>query len=132
MIYNFFDKKTSGGAATLARSITLARQNRSAVTNENMSKKELAEELHKLIIRKFEKIKVHSPFIDNIWGGNLAHLQLISKSNKGIPFLLCAIDIFSKYVWVIPLKDKKRYYNYQWFSKNFKRIYSQTKQNMDR
>ena len=97
-----------------------------------MSKKELAEELHKLIIRKFEKIKVHSPFIDNIWGGNLAHLQLISKSNKGIPFLLCAIDIFSKYVWVIPLKDKKRYYNYQWFSKNFKRIYSQTKQNMDR
>ena len=66
MIYNFFDKKTSGGAATLARSITLARQNRSAVTNENMSKKELAEELHKLIIRKFEKIKVHSPFIDNI------------------------------------------------------------------
>ena len=112
--------------------MTLARRNRSAVTNENMSKKELAEELHKLIIRKFEKIKVHSPFIDNIWGGNLAHLQLISKSNKEIPFLLCAIDIFSKYVWVIPLKDKKRYYNYQWFSKNFKRIYSQTKQNMDR
>ena len=132
MIYNFFDKKASGGDATLARSITLARRNRSAVTNENMSKKELAEELHKLIIRKFEKIKVHSPFIDNIWGGNLAHLQLISKSNKGIPFLLCAIDIFSKYVWVIPLKDKKRYYNYQLFSKNFKRIYSQTKQNMDR
>ena len=35
-------------------------------------------------------------------------MQLISKFNKGIRFLLCIIDIFSKYAWVIPLKDKKR------------------------
>ena len=34
-------------------------------------------------------------------------MQLISKYNKGITYLLCAIDIFSKYVWVVPLKDKK-------------------------
>ena len=34
-------------------------------------------------------------------------MQLISKINKGIRFLLCAIDIFSKHAWVIPLKDKK-------------------------
>ena len=34
-------------------------------------------------------------------------MQLISKFNKGIRFLLCIIDIFSKYTWVIPLKDKK-------------------------
>ena len=42
---------------------------------------------------------------------HLAHMQLISKFNKGFRFLLCIIDIFSKYVWAIPLKDKKRYYN---------------------
>ena len=34
-------------------------------------------------------------------------MQLISKFNKGFRFLLCAIDIFSEYAWVVPLKDKK-------------------------
>ena len=34
-------------------------------------------------------------------------MQLISKFNKGFRFLLCVIDIFSKYAWVVPLKDKK-------------------------
>ena len=34
-------------------------------------------------------------------------MQLTSKFNKGFRFLLCVIDIFSKYAWVIPLKDKK-------------------------
>ena len=34
-------------------------------------------------------------------------MQLISKFNKGFKFLLCVIDIFSKYAWVVPLKDKK-------------------------
>ena len=33
--------------------------------------------------------------------------SLISKFNKGLRFLLCVIDIFSKYAWVVPLKDKK-------------------------
>ena len=73
-----------------------------------MTNQELAEELHKPIIRKFKKQKVHSPFIDNIWGSDLAVMQLISKFNKGIHFLLCVIDIFSKHALVIPLKDKKR------------------------
>ena len=62
-----------------------------------MSKKELAEKLHKPIIKKFEKQKVQSPFIENIWGADLADMQLISKFDKGISFLLCVVDIFSKY-----------------------------------
>ena len=69
----------------------------SGVENENISKKELAEELPKPIIRKFKKSKVHSPFIDNVWGVDLAGMQLISKFNKGTRFSLCVIDIFSKY-----------------------------------
>ena len=68
---------------------------------------QLADELHKPIIRKFKKRKVHSLFRDNIWGIDLADMQLLSKFNKGFRFLLCVIDIFSKYAWVIPLKDKK-------------------------
>ena len=61
---------------------------------------------YKLIIRKFSKT-AYSRSKDNIWGADLADMQLISKFNKGFTFFLCVIDIFSKYVWVLPLKDKK-------------------------
>ena len=50
---------------------------------------------------------MYSSFKDNIWGVDVADMQLISKYNKGIRYLLCAIDLFSKYVFVVPLKDKK-------------------------
>ena len=59
--------------------------------------KELAKDLHKPIITKFRKRKVCSGFRDNMWGADLADMQLISKFNKRFRFLLCAIDIFSKY-----------------------------------
>ena len=68
---------------------------------------QLANELHKPIIKKFLKRKVYSFFRDNIWGVDLADMQSLSKYNKAIKYLLCAIDLFSKYEWVIPLKDKK-------------------------
>ena len=70
----------------------------SAIKNENMTDQQLAEELHKPILRKFEKRKLHLSFIDNIWGADLPDMQLISKYNKGIRFLLCVIVIYSKYV----------------------------------
>ena len=50
---------------------------------------------------------MYSAFKDNIWVADLADMQLISKFNKGFKFLLCVIDIYSKYGWVVPLKDKK-------------------------
>ena len=68
--------------------------------------KNLAEDLHKPITRTFKERKVYSPFIDNIWDADLSDMQLIIRSNKVIYFLLCVIDIFSKYAWLIPLKDK--------------------------
>ena len=95
MVYKFFAKKSKGSGAKHVN-IKLTPQNQ-----------ELAEELHKPIIRKFEKRKVHAAFKDNIWGADLADMQLLNKYNKGIRFLLCVIDIFSKYAWVVPLKDKK-------------------------
>ena len=63
------------------------------IKNENISNKELAE---KPIIIKFEKRKVHPAFIDNFWGADLADMQLISKFNKRICFLLFVIEMFSK------------------------------------
>ena len=90
MVYNFFDKKSKG----------------SGIINE--PNYELANELHKPIIRKFKKRKVYSSYRDNIWRVDFADMQSLSKHNKGIKYLLFAIDWFSKYAWVIPIKDKKR------------------------
>ena len=75
--------------------------------NEVISNKELGEELPKPIIRKFKKKKVHSPFMGSMQGTDLVGMQLTSKFNKGFRFLLCVIDIYSKYTWVILLEDKK-------------------------
>ena len=69
-------------------------QNKSAIKSENISNKELTEELHKPIIGKFNKRKVHSPFIDNIWGADGADMKLISKLNKEFRFSLCVIYIY--------------------------------------
>ena len=55
----------------------------------------------------FKKRTVYSGFRDSIWGADLAEIQLISKFNKGFRFLLCVIDIFSKYTWIVSLKDKR-------------------------
>ena len=63
--------------------------------------------MHKPVIKKFNKRKVYSQFRDNIWGVDLADTQSLSKKYKGIKYLLCAIDLFSKYAFVDPLKDKK-------------------------
>ena len=95
MVYEFFDKKSAGSGANHVNT---------KITPQNQ---QLAEELHKPIIRKCEKRKVHAAFKDNIWVTDLADMQLLSRYNKGIRFLLCAIDTFSKYAWVVPLKDKK-------------------------
>ena len=93
MVYKVFDKKSASGSGV--------------ANNEIKQNLQLAEELHKPIIRNFKKRTVYSEFKDNVWGADLADMQLISKLNKGFIFLLCVIDIFSKYAWVVPLKDKK-------------------------
>ena len=89
IVYKFFDKKSSG----------------SNIANE--PNYQLANELDKPIIRKCKKRKVYSSFRDNVWGVDLADMQSLSKYIIGIKYLLCAIDLFSKYVWVVPLKDKR-------------------------
>ena len=89
MVYKFFDKKTADGGV-----------------NMDVNNEKLAEELHKLIIRKLKKGTVYSGFKDNIWGANLADMQLTRKFNEGFRFLLCVIDIFNKYARLVPLEDK--------------------------
>ena len=89
MVYKFFDKKSIGsGIARYSSSI-------------------LADELHKPVIKKFNKRKIYLKFKENIWGVDLADKQSLGRKNKGIKYLLCAIDLYGKYAFVIPLKDKK-------------------------
>ena len=91
MVYKFYDKKSIASGVKIASEFY----------------EQLDKELRKPIIRNLKKRKVYSGFRDNIWGTDLADMQLISKFNKGFRFLLCIIDIFSKYAWFVPLKDKK-------------------------
>ena len=86
MVYKFSNERTKG----------------SGVNNLQLS-----EELHKPIIRNFRRRKVYSSFRDNIWGVDLADMTLISKFNFGIKYLLCVIDLFSRYARVIGLKNNK-------------------------
>ena len=95
MVYKFFDKKSMGSGFKKLKNTT------------KLNSSILADELHKPIIKKFDKRKVYLQFKDNIWGVDLADMQSLSRKNKGIKYLLCAIDLYSKYAFVIPLKDKK-------------------------
>ena len=94
MVYKFFDKKSKGSGVA---------------NNEIKQNLQLAKQLHKPINRNFWKRTVYLGFKDNIWGADLVDMQLRSKFNKGFRFLLCVIDVFSKYACVVLLKDKKRY-----------------------
>ena len=94
MVYKFFEK----GAG---------------IKNEIKKKsQQLANELHQPNIKKFKKRKVYSSFKGNTWGVDLANMQLISEYNKGIRYLLCAIDLFSKYDFVGSFERQKRCYYY--------------------
>ena len=77
MVYRFFGKKSKG----------------TGIKNEINENQQLVNELHNPIIRKFKKRKMYSSFKDNIWGADLADMQLISKYNKRVRYLLCAIDL---------------------------------------
>ena len=91
MVYKFFDKKWKGSGVNIWLEF-----------NEQSAK-----ELHKQIIRKVKKRNVYSGFKDNILRADLADMQLINKFSKGFRFLLCVIDVFSKYAWIVSIKDKK-------------------------
>ena len=98
MVYKFFDSKVASPDKKSMEGSVKKLKNSSSI---------LADELHKPVIKKFDNRKVYSQFKDNIWGVDLADTKLLSKQNKGIKYLLCAIDLYSKYASIVPLKDKK-------------------------
>ena len=98
IVYKFYDKKSMGSGTAKPSSLKRITRDSSLI---------LADELHKPVIKKIIKGKVYSQFKDNIWGVDLADMQSLSKKNKGIKYLLCAIDLFSNCAFVVTLRDKK-------------------------
>ena len=96
MVYNFFNKKSTAEPSSLERT-----------GSGFKSSSILADELRKPIIKKFDQRNVYSQFKDNIWGVDLADMQSLSRKNKGVKYILCVIDLYSKYAFVIPLKEEK-------------------------
>ena len=88
LVYKFFDNKAGLGVSV----------------NE-----QLAEELHKPVIKKFKRKKVYVRSKDNIWATDLVEMGSLSSKNKNVKYLLYVTDAFTKYTWVKPLRDKKRY-----------------------
>ena len=80
----------------------------------------LADELHKPIKRNFTRRRVIANHIDEIWCSDLVEMQQFSKWNKGYRYLLMVLDVFSKYGWIVPLKDKKGETVAEAFKKIFK------------
>ena len=91
MVYNFFDKTTL----------------RRAFKSEVMPNQQLAEELHKPIIKKYEKRKVYSSFMNNILGVDLADMQLIKKFNKGFRFYCLLLTVVVNMRVLFPWKMKR-------------------------
>ena len=85
MVYKFFDKKSRGSGVDAEPSY------------------QPVSDFHRQIIKEYKKRKVYSSFRYSIWGVDLADMQSLSKYNKRIKYVLCAIDLFSKYAWVVPL-----------------------------
>ena len=74
------------------------------VENHN---KILSEELHKSKRKNYPRRKIIVNHINEIFAADLVEMQKFAKLNKGYRYLITCIDIFSKFAWVIPLKDKK-------------------------
>ena len=86
MVYKVFDKK---------------------IGSEESVKVQLAEDIHKPVIKNFKRRKVYARFKDNIWAADLGKIGSLSSKNEDIRYLLCVIDVFTKYAWVKPVKDNK-------------------------
>ena len=93
MVYRFFDKKSMGSGTTKSTAKPSSLERSSSKRIMKNSSLILADELHKPVIKKFNKRKVYSQFKDNIWGVDLADMKSLSKQNKDIKCLLCAIDL---------------------------------------
>ena len=86
MVYKFFKKKAGSGASV---------------------REHLAQEIHEPVIKKLKIKRVYARFLDNNWTADLDGMRSLSSKNRDVKYLLSVIQVFIKYAWKNPLKDKK-------------------------
>ena len=84
----------------------IGRKRKQHVVGLGVMREELVAELHKPVRKHFKKRRVISKHVDDIWAADLVDMQYYSRSNKGFKYILMVINVFSKYGWAIPLKNK--------------------------
>ena len=94
MVYTFLIKKTGSGARAASKVGVSANE-------------KLTEELHKPVMKKSKRIRVYTRFKDDICAADSAEMGSLSSKNRNVKYSLFVIDVFTKYAWVKPLKDKK-------------------------
>ena len=70
------------------------------------TKAQFSKEIHHRAVKKFTRRKVIVTGIDNVWAMDLADMKAYVKYNDQYRYILCVIDVFSKFAWCIPLKTK--------------------------
>ena len=105
-----YNPKSSVAFSGAHRLYLAAKQKKKNVTPQKVREwleKQTSYTLHKPIQRRFRRRRVIVAGIDHQWQADLADVSSLQKQNNGFRYLLCVIDVFSKYAWVIPMKDKK-------------------------
>ena len=100
-------RNTIAAKAKSGLGVKKPKKKRKKPSSEENWQEKLADELHKPIKRNFTRRRVIVNHIDEIWCSDLVEMQQFSKWNKGFRYLLMVLDVFSKYGWIVPLKDKK-------------------------
>ncbi|KAJ8050072.1 hypothetical protein HOLleu_03126 [Holothuria leucospilota] len=106
----YYDASHPAGYRGIAELLRHARKRRPNTTREEVERWLRSEDtytLHRPVRRKYERNRVYVHGIDDQWQADLVDVTALSRHNRGIRFLLTCIDIFSKYAWVVPVKDKK-------------------------
>lgn len=106
-LYNtYYNPENDCGYAGAYRLINKNRNNISKNVIHEWLKAQDAYTLHKPVHRKFPRLHYNVDDIDSLWEADLIDLKSLKSYNQQYQYLLCCIDVLSKYAWVEPLKDK--------------------------
>jgi transposase InsO family protein len=105
----YYDTKSAGAYGGVGRLVREAARQGLKVSNSKATEilaDELAYSLHKPARRRYKRNKTYVSGPDKQWQADLADMQEIAAQNGGMKYLLTCIDVFSKYAWVVPIKNK--------------------------
>lgn len=107
----YYDPNQAGAFGGLEKLYRVVRKEGKYVLGRAIIRKWLQKQetltLHQHVTRTFRRRRVIVPYIDYQWNTDTASMSIYTKDNDGFGFLLLAIDIFSRFVWTVPLRTSK-------------------------